>query len=180
MLRSLLDRLYLLAGWAAGACLIAIFLLMMALSVGREAAINIPAGDDIASWFMAACAFLGLAHAFKSGEIIRVGLLIDRFQGRTRWWMEMTALLLANAFTLSFAWFAIDMTIDSWRFGDRAQGVLPMPMWIPQTAMAFGLAVLAIAFLDELVRVARGLTPTYEKAKPKTAEEVIEQAASSL
>ena len=153
---------------------------MMALSVGREVAVNIPAGDEIAAWFMAACAFLGLAHTFKSGEIIRVGLLVDRFEGRTRWCMEMAALLVGNAFVLAFAWFAVSMTIDSWRFGDRAMGVLPMPMWIPQTAWATGLVILAVAFLDELVRVGRGLPPAYEKPKPKTAEEMLEQAAQSL
>ena len=32
---------------------------------------------------------------------------------------------------------------------------------------------------DELVRVIRGLKPTYEKEPPRTAEEVIERAASS-
>ena len=43
---------------------------------------------------MAAMAFLGLAHTFRHGEMIRVGLLIDRFEGRTRWCVEIFALLI--------------------------------------------------------------------------------------
>ncbi len=39
--------------------------------------------------------------------------------------------------------------------------------------------LLTIAFLDELVHVLFGGTPRYEKPKPKTAEEVIEQAIQS-
>ena len=77
-----LDRLYLFSGYLAGAFLIAIFVLMMVLSAGRPLGFNIPAGDDFVSWCMAATAFLGLAHTFRPGEMIRVGLLIDRLPER--------------------------------------------------------------------------------------------------
>ncbi|HKH35026.1 MAG TPA: TRAP transporter small permease subunit, partial [Beijerinckiaceae bacterium] len=79
MIRRFLDGLYLAAGYLAGLFLVAIFGLMMALSLGREINLNIPAGDDFAAWCMAALAFLSLAYTFKSGEIIRIGLIIDRF-----------------------------------------------------------------------------------------------------
>ena len=75
MIRRFLDGLYLWAGYAAGAFLIVIFLLMMALSLGRQVGLNIPSGDDFAAWAMAALAFLSLAYTFKSGEIIRIGLV---------------------------------------------------------------------------------------------------------
>src|SRR5262245_6429319 len=94
LVRGLLDGLYLAAGWLAGLLLMAIFLLMMGLSAGRQFGLNIPAGDDFAAWCMAAMAFLGLAHTFKSGEMIRVGLLIDRFSGRKRQFIEFVALLI--------------------------------------------------------------------------------------
>jgi TRAP-type C4-dicarboxylate transport system permease small subunit len=100
-MRTALDRLYLWAGYAAGLCLITIFLIMMIMSAGRQFGLNIPAGDDFAAWAMAACAFLGLAHTFKSGEMIRVGLLIDRFTGRTRHGIEIVSLLLGLAFVSS-------------------------------------------------------------------------------
>ena len=98
MIRTFLDKLYLFAGYAAGFFLVAIFVLMMGLSIGREIGFNIPAGDDFASWSMAALAFLGLAHTFKSGEMIRVGLLIDHFKGRTRWAFEVFSLVLGLGF----------------------------------------------------------------------------------
>ena len=49
MIRRFLDTLYLFAGYAAGLFLIAILVLMMGLSIGREVGFNIPAGDDFAS-----------------------------------------------------------------------------------------------------------------------------------
>lgn len=179
MTRSVLDGLYLLAGYLAGLFLIVIFLLMMGLSLGRGVGINIPAGDDLASWCMAAMAFLGLAHTFRSGEMIRVGLLTDRVQGRARWWLEMFALVIGLGFVGFFAWHAVQLTYDSYRFNDMAQGVLAIPLWIPQIGYATGLVILFIAFVDEFIHVLRGGEPRYEKPPPTTAEEVVERAIQS-
>src|SRR5882757_4907316 len=167
LLRRALDLLYLGAGYAAGAFMVAIFAIMMIMSVGRQFAINIPAGDDFASWCMAAMAFLGLAHTFKKGEIIRVGVLIEKVTGRKRWALEMVALGISTAFTLYFTWYAVAMTFDSWRFNDMAQGVLAVPLWMPQLGYSGGLFILLIAFIDELIHVLRGNPPRYEKPKPK-------------
>lgn len=177
--RRVLDGLYLGAGLLAGVFLIIIFLLMMVMSIGREIGLNIPAGDDFASWCMAAMAFLGLAYTFRSGEMIRVGLLIDRFEGRRRWLFEMFALILGVGFSVFFAGHAAQLTWDSWRFNDMAQGVLAIPLWIPQLGYAGGLIILAIAMIDELVHVARGGDPRYEKPKPQTAEEAVQRAIES-
>ncbi len=179
MVRRALDALYLGAGYLAGAFLVVIFLLMMGLSLGREVGFNIPAGDDFASWCMAAMAFLGLAHTFKSGEMIRVGLLIDRLKGRTRWAFEVFSLLVGLGFVGFFAWNAVSFTYDSYRFNDMAQGVLAVPLWIPQIGYALGLTILAVAFLDEFVHVVRGGLPRYEKPPATTAEEVVERAIQS-
>jgi TRAP-type C4-dicarboxylate transport system permease small subunit len=179
MLRSFLDGLYRLAGYLAGGFLILIFLLMMGLSVGRQVNLNIPAGDDLASWCMAAMAFLGLAHTFKSGEMIRVGLLIDRLQGRTRRWFEIFSLVVGVGFVGFFAWHAVRLTYDSYRFSDMAQGVLAVPLWIPQLGYATGLVILFIAFVDEFVHVIRGGDPRYEKPPATSAEEVVERAIQS-
>jgi len=179
MIRRLLDGLYLLAGYAAGAFLIAIFVLMMVLSAGRPVGFNIPAGDDLVSWCMVATSFLGLAHTFRHGEMIRVGLLIDNLTGRTRHYVEVGSLLIGGFFVGFFTYYAILLTYDSWRFNDMAQGVLPVPLWIPQLGYSGGLVILLIAFIDEFIHVVRGNIPRYEKPKPQTAEEVVEQAIQS-
>lgn len=177
--RRLLDGLYLGAGWLAGLFLIAIFVLMMGLSAGRKIGFNIPAGDDFAAWSMAAMAFLGLAHTFKSGEMIRVGLLIDRFSGRTRQVIEIVALLIGIGFVGYFTWHAVQFTYYSWLTNEVATGVVPLPIWIPQTAFSGGLAILTIAMIDELFYVLAGNRPRYEKEPPKTAEEAVERAVAS-
>jgi TRAP-type C4-dicarboxylate transport system permease small subunit len=177
-MRRCLDRLYLLAGYAAGAFLVLIFGIMMFMSLGRQFGWNIPAGDDFASWCMCAMAFLGLAHTFKKGEIIRVGVLIEQFTGKKRWVLEVIALSIATAFTLYFTYYAVAMTYDSWRFNDMAQGVVSVPLWIPQIGYSGGLVILAIALIDEMVHVLKGNKPTYEKEPPSSPDEFVERVAS--
>jgi TRAP-type C4-dicarboxylate transport system permease small subunit len=178
MLRKFLDGLYLFAGYAAGAFLVLIFAIMMVMSVGRQFQLNIPAGDDFASWAMAAMAFLGLAHTFKRGEMIRVGILLERLHGRNRQIAEIIALGIATAFVLYFARHAVQMTYDSWRFNDMAQGVLAVPLWIPQLGYSGGLVILSIALIDEMVNVIRGNRPSYVQGSPdESPEEFVERIA---
>jgi TRAP-type C4-dicarboxylate transport system permease small subunit len=179
MVRRALDGLYLAAGYLAGLFLIAIFLLMMALSIGREIGVNVVSGDDLAAWSMAAMSFLALAHTFKSGEIIRVDLLTSRLKGRTKWFFEMFSLIMATGFIGFFSWHAVDLVYTSWKLGETSTGVLVVPMWIPQLGFAGGLVIFLIALVDELVRVAMGHRPTYEKEPPKSAEEIVERAIQS-
>jgi TRAP-type C4-dicarboxylate transport system permease small subunit len=178
-MRKFLDGLYLFAGYLAGVFLIGIFVLMMLLSAGRPIGFNIPAGDDLVSWCMVATSFLGLAHTFRHGEMIRVGLLIDRLTGRTRHIVEIGSLLVGGFIVAFFTYYAVQLTYGSWLYHDMAQGVLAVPLWIPQLGYCGGLLILLIAFVDEFIHVVRGNTPRYEKPKPETAEEIIEQAIQS-
>jgi TRAP-type C4-dicarboxylate transport system permease small subunit len=179
MIRVFLDRIYLFSGYLAGLFLIAIFVLMMLLSAGRPLGINIPAGDGFISWCMAATAFLGLAPTCKHGEMIRVGLLIDRLSDNVRHYVEIAALLVGVGFIGFFAWHASVMTWQSWKFSDISQGVIAVPLWIPQLGYSSGLVILFIAFVDELVHVLRGFAPRYELPKPASAEEIVERAMQS-
>ena len=68
---------------------------------------------------------------------------------------------MASVAVSYLAWWACKFTYESWEFNDIAQGLLPIPMWIPQLSFAIGSVLLLIAVLDELVLVLRGQTPTY-------------------
>lgn len=178
MIRRILDGLYLLSGILAACFLLTVFVLMLLLSGGREFGLNIPSGDDFTAWALAATSFLGLAHTFKAGDMIRVGIVLERLTGRRRQALEIFALVVSVAFIGFFAKNAIQMTWDSYRFGDTSTGVVAVPLWIPQTGYALGLVILCIAMTDELVRVAMGLRPAYEKDPPSSPEELVERIAS--
>ena len=85
--------------------------------------------------------------------------------------------LFSLAFLAYFARHAVQLTFDSWRFGDMAQGVVAMPLWVPQLGFSGGLVILVIAVLDEFIIVASGRRPTYEKDPPATPEELVARVA---
>ena len=41
---------------------------------------------------------------------------------------------------------------ESWVFGDVSQGLLAVPLWIPQLSMAVGMVLLAVALVERLLR----------------------------
>lgn len=174
-----LDAIYLSAGYLAGLFLVAIFVIMIAMSGGRLIGVDVKSGDDFASWAMAATSFLGLAYTFRHGEIIRVELLLDRLSPPIRRIFNLLALAIGVAAIGYFAWYAIDMTWTSYKFNDVSQGVVVVPLWIPQLGFAGGLAIFWLALADEFLHVLFGGRPRFEKPEPKTAEEVIERAMQS-
>jgi TRAP-type C4-dicarboxylate transport system permease small subunit len=157
-----LDKLY-----AAGAALAAVFLVLIAaltLSqvIGRAIGVVVPDAGDLAGYAMAASIFLALAHTFRSGGHIRVNLLLIHVPRRLRHALECWCLALLTAIGGLFAVFAVKMVMDSLEFGDVSTGMMPIPLWIPQTSMAFGALLFEIAVIEETVRAFRGREPRYE------------------
>lgn len=178
--RRALSALYLGCGILAGLFLVAICVLMLTISLSREIGFQVRAGDDITGWLCAAMSALGLAYTFKAGDVVRVGLLVEKFEGRKRLVLEAACLVIGCIITGYFAYFSCDLVWDSYRFNERAQGVLAVPMWIPQLGMAIGAVVQFIAFAEELVFTLLGARPSYARSAPKTVEEVMEAASHGV
>lgn len=160
-MRKFLDRLY-LAGGALGACFIALIaVLMIGQSILREFRVNTGAVNDVVAWFCAAAAFFAMAHAFKHGDFVRVTLLLEKVSEKTRRAMELASLAIGSIAVAYLAVSACRFTYESWEFNDIAQGLLPMPMWIPQLSFALGSILLLIAVVDEFIIVLRGGVPTF-------------------
>jgi TRAP-type C4-dicarboxylate transport system permease small subunit len=163
--RTFLDRLYDTAGALAGLCVLSVFLVVLAQVGGRELGFQVPGADNLASWFCAASAFLALAHTFQRGEMVQVGLLVERLEGVSRRWFEGAALLTGGVFSAYVCYAATLYCLQSWRSNELPQsGTLALPLWIPQSSFVIGAALLTLALLDNLVEVLRGSTPAYRRA----------------
>jgi TRAP-type C4-dicarboxylate transport system permease small subunit len=164
-LRRFLDRLYAASGALAALCLASICALMLAQALGREAGVLIRGADDIVSWLCAASAFLALGHTFRKGELVRVGLWLDMLGARTRWVAELFALGLSAVFVGYMLWAVVRFVYQSWQFHEVAQGLITLPIWIPQMSFVIGVVIFFVAVLDELVAVARHRKPAYQVAE---------------
>lgn len=164
MLRRGLDWIYLAAGAIGAAFIALICVLMIAQSIMREFGVRTGAMNDIVAWFCAAAAFFAMAHAFKHGDFVRVTLLLEKLSPRACRVLEVVSLLIGAVAVGYLMWAACSYTYESWEFNDIAQGLLPMPLWIPQLSFALGSVLLWVAVVDELIIVLRGGVPTYVRA----------------
>ncbi len=162
-MRRALDLLYAASGALAVLFLVVMTALVVAQIVARLIGAQVPSADDFARLSMAASAFLGLAFALRTGAHIRVTLVLERLPAGAKRGLDIVCLAVATVVSAWFAWSTGDTLIDSWRFDEMTIGQIPIPKWIPLAAMTLGLALVAIAFLEDLIDEIAGRTPSFRR-----------------
>ena len=155
-MRGLLVALYNLTAALAAPFMVAQLGKVLLSIASRQLHFHVPGTDAYAGYLMAGAGFLALAHTLKRGEHIRVTLLLNALRGGGRKALEIWALGAASFLTLLFAFYSAGLAWQPHVFNDISTGSDATPLWIPQLGMAIGTAVLAIAFIDELVLELRG------------------------
>ena len=147
-----LDRVYLWCGYLAAASLAGIFVVTMAQILGRIVGINLRGATDYAGYLMAASAFLAFAHTLNRGAHVRIEIFLQ-LMGRYRFWAECLAFALSSIIAFWFAWHCCLTVYWSYVLNDISQGLDATPVWIPQSTMALGASLLAIAVADHGLRL---------------------------
>ncbi len=160
-MRSPFDPLYKLTSFLAVAALVGIAGIILLDVTLRQFGGQVKSSDDFAGFCLAATGFLGLAATYRRGEHIRVGILVDRMTGKRRKAVEFLALGFAIVAVGWATWWIGRLVYDSWRFHEVTMGLVPILVWIPQSALLFGMAVLLLAMVEDFVRLIRGRTPSY-------------------
>lgn len=164
-MRRFLDRLYTASGVVGAVCLASIAVVMLAQAALREFGMLLRGADDIVAWLCAASAFFALGYTFRHGELVRVGILIDRLPPAARRKAEVCALGAALVVVGYILWAAGSFVFESWKFNEVAQGLIKVPIWIPQLSFVLGALVFFIAVLDEFVVLVAGGMPAYRRAE---------------
>ena len=168
-MRRALDALYSVSAGLAALSLFGIFVVMMAQVGLRETHRQLPGADDISAYLCVATTFFALGATFKRGELIRVGMVLDRLKPGTRRIMELLVLALAGVLIGYVVFWTAQDVMFSWEIEEVAQGTVPFPLWIPKLAMPLGSGILLIAILDEFVAVLKGEIPAYVRAAAERA-----------
>lgn len=160
-MRALLDRCYDLALYVAAACLVAIAALVGAQVIGRlydvllqlfgerPYGFLVPSLAELAGYLLATASFLALAGTLKRGAHIRVTVLLGSVSERVRFFFEIWALGAGALFVAYIVVSLGSLAYDSYRFKEISYGLIPMPLAIPQAAMAAGALALLVALIDE-------------------------------
>jgi TRAP-type C4-dicarboxylate transport system permease small subunit len=170
-MRRGLDVLYRASGFLA-----ALFVVGIAAIVALQVALNtadfalglfrgdplgllIPSYTDFTGYFLAAGAFLALAGTFRAGQHIRVEIVVGRLGARARQRVELWCLFVAFCASAYATYYVGLLAYDAWRFGDKSEGMVPVPLWLPQSSLVIGLFVFALALVDAYVRALRPAAP---------------------
>ena len=175
-MRSILDKIYKASEYLAAAFLLAIGAMVLAQvgcniansmvgwATGVSGEYSIPSYAEFAGFFLAASSFLALAGTFRAGVHIRVSLFIQNISGTRRRMIELWCVGLAVLMVGFFGWHMLELVLESLEYMDMSPGLVPVPLWIPQTALALGLMVFLIALLDAFVSVCQGAERAHGEA----------------
>src|SRR5690606_22618920 len=151
-MRRFLDNLYLVSGGLAAIFTVGV-LVAVSLSIAtRQLGIHIGGLDAYAGYSMAAAGFLALAHTFKSGEHIRVTLVLSALPSKGRIRLDIFALLIACLIVGNLCWFSFMLVLDSHTYSDICTSDYAMTLWSPDIAMAVGTLIFFIGVVDETIR----------------------------
>ncbi|RMD49349.1 MAG: TRAP transporter small permease subunit [Alphaproteobacteria bacterium] len=159
-MRRALDRLYAAALWLAALAIlgiVAVVCAQVALNAlarigGPALSFTIPSYADFAGFLLAGASFLALGPTLIAGGHIRVTLVLAHLPERLAWIAELLTLALGLVLALTATRFMAGLALESWQFGDRSPGIVPVPLWLPQSVCVLGLAILAVAFADLAVQ----------------------------
>lgn len=160
-MRRSLDYLFKVSAVLAAIFLVTIALLILAQSLGRVMGIAVHDANELAGFCLAAGTFLALGPTLRAGTHIRVLIVLSHLKSGPRRIMEGITLAAASFLGGYFAYWMAVLAEESFSYGDTSPGVLAFPLWIPQSAMAFGLIVFSVAMLEALFDILRGRQPGF-------------------
>ncbi|MGI9296781.1 MAG: TRAP transporter small permease [Gammaproteobacteria bacterium] len=150
-----LNRVYAACSWLSGALLIALCLLVAFGIVARLFGIYGGGATDVAGYVMASATFLALAPAFRAGAHIYVSFLTELLPPPHRRRLSLCAHAAMFFAAALLAFYLSRLAFFSWLLESRSEGADAMPLWIPQTPVAFGALLFAVAVLHGGIETAR-------------------------
>ncbi|MTI42457.1 TRAP-type C4-dicarboxylate transport system permease small subunit [Roseibium hamelinense] len=160
-----LDTVYTFAGYGAAVLLVFLCGLILYSVLARLLSLYLGGVNDLAGYVMATSTFMALSYTFRSNGHIRVGLIIQRFTGRARRGLEIACLAIMAAVVWFFACYMGRLVYFAYIFGERSEGADATPLWLPQTPVALGSALFAIAVTHSLIQALFD----YDSINPETA-----------
>lgn len=152
---SLFDKtvraLTTLSGYVAG-ILILIVSFMIAYEVFMRGVFNAPTewSIEISVYLVMASGFLGLAPALAGNNHISVDLITSKLSSTTNKRLRTATSLVGMIFCLILTIAGADMVMVSYEINSLSTSTLRIPLYIPQSAIPIGAALIVLEFLRQL------------------------------
>lgn len=169
-MRRVLNRIYRLCDWLAALSVLVLTLIVVVQILGRMAGIAIPGAHEAAAFLMAAAIYFALAHTLVVNGHIRVTLILERLGPKARWWAEVWCHVFSIYMIGYLAIFSVMLAWRSWQGGETSEGLIAIPLFIPQVAMALGVCLFAVRLVDQLVQLLQFGAVRSETERPDLPE----------
>jgi len=143
--------------------LCSLFLMAMIVLIAAEAiarnvfATSLQVTDEIGGYLLVAMTFLSMSVAEAHGAFHRVELIQARVGKTLRMISQIVFDLMSLGASALVTWQLTRLTLNSWRAEDVAPTPLQTPLWLPQSTMAIGMALLCFALLRTIIAKAKRL-----------------------
>jgi TRAP-type C4-dicarboxylate transport system permease small subunit len=137
--------------------LCALFLIAMIVLIGSEAiarnvfATSLQVTDEIGGYLLVAMTFLSMSVAESHGAFHRVELIQARLGLNARLISQIVFDLMSLGASAIVTWQLTRLALNSWRSEDVAPTPLQTPLWLPQSTMAIGMALLCFALIRTMI-----------------------------
>jgi TRAP-type C4-dicarboxylate transport system permease small subunit len=132
--------------------LLASIVLIAAEAVARNLfATSFQITDEICGYLLVAVTFLSMSVAEAHGAFHRVELVQARLTFRVRLVWQLVFDLISLVASALVTWQLCRLVSNSWHAEDVAPTPLQTPLWLPQSAMAIGMALLCFALLRTML-----------------------------
>jgi TRAP-type C4-dicarboxylate transport system permease small subunit len=101
--------------------------------------------DEFVGYAIGICIIWSLGYVLEHGDLIRVGLVLDRLPERAQQLLTAVSALVACALSVGLAWMFWIRVARAWSRGTVSSSVAAVPTWIPEGAIMVGLGVFALA-----------------------------------
>ena len=139
----------------------ALFLIVSIVLIAAEAiarnvfATSFQITDEVCGYLLVALTFLSMSVAEAHGAFHRVELVQTRLSRAGRLVTQLVFDFVSLIASALVTWQLYRLTANSWRSEDVAPTPLHTPLWLPQSTMAIGMALLCVALIRAMVTKAR-------------------------
>jgi TRAP-type C4-dicarboxylate transport system permease small subunit len=143
--------------------LCSLFLMAMIVLIAAEAiarnvfATSLQVTDEVGGYLLVAMTFLSMSVAEAHGAFHRVELIQARVGEKLRMISQIVFDLMSLGASALVTWQLTRLTLNSWHAEDVAPTPLQTPLWLPQSTMAIGMALLCFALLRTIIVKAKRL-----------------------
>ena len=111
---------------------------------------------EFAGYGLAAMTYLALSDAMRAGSLVRVNVLLNLMPTGIRRALDAFCVLNALLITMFLAWYVWFDMRRSYIREFQTESIVPLPAWLPPTALLVGLIVFAVDLLLHLALILRG------------------------